>query len=45
MGLPDQTIADMRENFVEGSIAFDLAEWDRTRGYYPIQTCSFTLTN
>jgi len=31
-GLPGDVIEDMWERLVEGSIAYELDEWDRTRG-------------
>lgn len=31
-GIPTEVIADIWERLVEGSIAYELAEWDRTRG-------------
>lgn len=31
-GIPADVIADIWERLVEGSIAYELAEWDRTRG-------------
>ncbi|MET4132404.1 isochorismate pyruvate lyase [Porphyrobacter sp. MBR-155] len=31
-GLPGDVIADIWERLVEGSIAYELAEWDRIRG-------------
>jgi len=30
--LPDDVIADIWERLVEGSIDYELAQWDRTRG-------------
>jgi isochorismate pyruvate lyase len=31
-GLPGDVIADIWERLVEGSIAYEFAEWDRVRG-------------
>lgn len=31
-GIPADVIADLWERLVEGSIAYELGEWDRTRG-------------
>ena len=31
-GLPAELIADLWDRLVEGSIAYELVEWDRTRG-------------
>jgi len=32
LGVPADVIADIWERLVEGSIAYELAEWDRIRG-------------
>jgi isochorismate pyruvate lyase len=32
LGLPAEIIADLWERLVEGSIAYELAEWDRKAG-------------
>lgn len=31
-GIPDALIADLWDRLVEGSIAYEFGEWDRTRG-------------
>ena len=31
-GIPEDVIADIWERLVEGSIAYEFGEWDRTRG-------------